>query len=346
MPVDEWKLLQEKLGPFAQREMTLDERAQQRPAARASSEDDSPEIVWNERPSRSTECIVPSQLAGKCDSQETQDTDDAPQDDLSYDIPEDEPESPRPPTPNRAEEEASFESLAKELGLSPPMITQREGEVQDVTKGDCQTLYEESSKDMKLLFVMALGLKDTTGRWIADVNHCEVYKGMNNKSSVTPTLCDMRKEMKRRAHKVGLQKFRKNSLNKAECETWLKLNPVTDFKDIVFLRREELKMYMVVVEAQKESEKLKEQKRLVANWCGNKPWLRLYCSMFADQALKALKPSDAKWTREQLDGRNSDQRPLTCVEVVTKLHNSPSIVFCTEAFSWVSCITAFEIQLS
>ena len=129
MPVDEWKLLQEKMGPFAQREIALDERARQRPAARASLEDDSPEIIWNERPSRSTECIFPSQLVGKCDSQDTKDADDDPQDDLSSDIPEDEIEEPRPPTPNPAEEEDAFESLAKEMGLSPPMITQQEGEV-------------------------------------------------------------------------------------------------------------------------------------------------------------------------------------------------------------------------
>jgi len=174
-------------------------------------------------------------------------------------------------------------------------------------------------------------LKDSKGRLLADVEDHWLYQNMANKSSVAPTVELMRKEMKRRAVKAGLTKFRKNSCSKQECIKWLKLNPVTDFKDICFLQREEFKICVVVLEAHKESQKLKEQKRLVANWTGNKPWLRLYCCVFADQAITALKCRDDKWSREMLDGRNLKDRPPTYWEVVAGLYNDDDLIFYTEA---------------
>jgi len=55
--------------------------------------------------------------------------------------------------------------------------------------------------------------------------------------------------------------------------------------------------------------------------------------MFTDAAVKALKCRDAAWTREQLDGQNSSERPLTYYEVVSRDYNEESLVFYTEALA-------------
>ena len=52
--------------------------------------------------------------------------------------------------------------------------------------------------------------------------------------------------------------------------------------------------------------------------------------MTCDEALAALRDRDRVMDREELDARNSDQRPETYEEVVARVYNDPDIVFYTE----------------
>ena len=201
-------------------------------------------------------------------------------------------------------------------------------------KGECQRLYEESGNCMKLLFAMCLGIKDRDTdprRYIADIEDDKVYKLMVNKSSIIPTVDILKAEMKRRANLRGIKKFRKNSCPKSECIRWLKQNPLTNTSDIKFLRFEEKKIYDAVLAAALEGEKQKKEKLLTSNWTGPLPWLRLYCAMMCDDAMESLKDKDRCLARDELDARNSAERPETYVEVVTRIYNDQTEVFYTES---------------
>lgn len=141
----------------------------------------------------------------------------------------------------------------------------------------------------------------------------------------------MKWEMKRRAEKAGLKKFRKNSVLKPEAMQWLKENPVKDPADVAFLISTEGELYKTLLEVAKEAEEASKEKRANASWTGNLPWLRLYCSMVHDDCRQIMPGKDLTLKRDELDaGLRSDLRPMTYEAAVAKIYNDPDIVFYTE----------------
>ena len=138
------------------------------------------------------------------------------------------------------EEEATFES-------------DLEGDTTETRRmGECEAIFKQNNNSMQLLLAMALGLRDSNGRLMADTEEDELYKAHLTKSFV-PKVPQLKAEMKRRTEKKG-NKFRKNSALKPECYRWLKANPVEDPKDIAFLKCEERKVYATLMEMAQESE--------------------------------------------------------------------------------------------
>jgi len=207
------------------------------------ADDDSPAIehgaIGEEKQDAECARLIPSRLRLSNSPKSPKSDDDKATKNPEDDIPEEELETPRPPTP-----EETFESLTLACGVSPidlarqpsmaPARMTQAGD--DEIMGDCERLFVASGNCMKTSFAMSLGLKDVKGRFIDNLEDDDFHKEMTNKAHIAPTVEILRKEMKRHAHKAELTKFQKNSCLKPECLKWLKMNPVTDFRDIVFLR--------------------------------------------------------------------------------------------------------------
>ena len=231
-------------------------------------------------------------------------------------------EEPHPPTP-------------------PPVTTARRGYAQlsdrDLLEasssnpggGDCYNLWMEKNRCPKTLMAMALGLKEPNGRLLADFEDDVRYKNMTGRSNFNPTVEILKMEMKRRAAKE-CTKHKKNSAPKTECLRWLKRNPVKDEKDVAFLVKEEGKIYAMVAKAAMEEEQLRIEKQSNANWTGACPWLRLYGAMSSDEAKQALAHFNSTLSREELDARNSIEKPETYPEVVCRIWNDVNFVYVTE----------------
>ena len=67
--------------------------------------------------------------------------------------------------------------------------------------------------------------------------------------------------------------------------------------------------------------------------------------MTHDEALLAIRNKDTCLDRQQLDARNSDVRPSTFEEVVSKLYNNPTVEFFTECLPELHMTFAEPIDL-
>jgi hypothetical protein len=214
------------------------------------------------------------------------------------------------------DEEQEFEGLV-EAGAGIPI-------------GECEKVYKKHGNSVSHLLVMSLGLSTADGRKLADFDDDDNYKTYLPKS-LMPKVPLMKWEMKRRATAAGITKFRKSSVLKPEALHWLRSNPVSNQQDVQFLTRTEDELYKTMLEAKKEIEEADREKLATSNWTGNAPWCRLYCAMTHDDALEAIKYKDNVMQRDELDARNSENRPASYEAIVAKLYNDPTEEFYTEA---------------
>jgi hypothetical protein len=196
---------------------------------------------------------------------------------------------------------------------------------------ECEKMYKQYGNSVQYLLVMSIGLTNKKGRELADFDDDPIYKAYLQKS-LQPRVPLMKAEMRRRAVQSGLTKFRKNSVLKPEAiMQWLKENPVKNPADVTFLIRTEDELYKTLTAAAAEAEEANREKLVNSNWVGNLPWLRLYCSMVHDDAMKLLPAKDLTYRRDELDaGANSNLRPMTYEAVVARVYNDPDIVFYTD----------------
>ena len=195
--------------------------------------------------------------------------------------------------------------------------------------GECYNTWIKKNKCPKTLMAFAIGLKDTNGRELADFDNDDIYKNMTGRSNFNPTVEVLRAEIKRRCEILGY-KFKKKAATKTKSIEWLKTYPIKEPKDVAFILKEEKAIYSTAVAAAAEEEKARRDRQTNANWHGHAPWLRMYGAMSTDEAKVSLAHWNRTLTREELDARNSSERPETYPEVVTRLWNDPNFVYTTE----------------
>ena len=201
-------------------------------------------------------------------------------------------------------------------------------EIADAMKSECRKAYLAANSSQQVLIAMSIGLVDpVTKRKLGDFLVDPVYTTMSNKAAFHPVVSVLKAEMKRRAKARGFQKFKKASALRPQCIQWLEDNPVIDVHDIAWIREEEGTTYAAIKDLLEEKQREEADKQTRANWTTHEPWLRLYHCMVHDEAKEALANLDRVMQRDELDARNSDERPKTYYEVVTQLYNDEDIVF-------------------
>ena len=221
-----------------------------------------------------------------------------------------------------------------------------EVEIADPMKSECRKLYLEAGSSQQVLLAMSLGMEDpVSGRKLGDIIDDAVYANMANKAAFHATVPIFKAEMKRRAKALGVTKLKKNSALRPECIAWLRENPVVDIHDIAWIRKEEGRTYHDLLDLQEEKRRDDQDRLLRANWTTQEPWLRLYHCMVSDEAKLALVDLGRVLDRDELDARNSEDRPSTYWEIVTDMYNDESMVFVTHVLPSLHQSFASEITL-
>ncbi|CAB9530620.1 unknown protein [Seminavis robusta] len=195
----------------------------------------------------------------------------------------------------------------------------------------CERVYRNKNNSQPDLLSMCIGLKtaDNT-RWLADFENDDLYKDLPQRSSFCPKVMNLKIEIRRRAKQLGAA-VRCSALLRPQCIAWLKNNPIQDVRDIAFLRLEEAKTYRVLEEQKEERDAAAANRLANSNWNVHKPWLRLYMAMCHDAAREALMMDGQVMNREELDARNSDERPPSYAQVVAGIYNDATWTPVTEA---------------
>jgi hypothetical protein len=209
----------------------------------------------------------------------------------------------------------------------------------------CEHFYMINKNSIQVLLAMCVGLTDPkNGRVLADFDNDRLYKEYLEKA-VVPKVPALKTEMKRRALAVGLTKFRKNSVSRPQALEWLKMNPVRGEANIRFLLQAEGKLYATLKGADEEKQAEAQEKLSQAAWTGCKPYLRLYICATEDAALEALRDAALAMEKDELDARNSEERPDSYEQIVADLFNDPDCDCRTDALPSLHAMFALPIDL-
>jgi hypothetical protein len=229
--------------------------------------------------------------------------------------------------------------------MAPELHTQR---------GACETLFMWMQRSQPYLIAMSQGLiarpddaYPTT--FVFDMDRDDLLKTCAQKALILPKLKILKEEVVRREEvmrKATGRKIKpmKKSASRVELLEWLKVNPVTDSLDEAFLYFEANKTYRMLM-AQAETAAAAERDRLNnSNWHGPKPHLRLYHCTVDDEVIVLLRNKENVLTREELDARNSAERPQTYYQKVADLYNSNK-VYITDCLPDLHSMFADPIEL-
>jgi hypothetical protein len=123
----------------------------------------------------------------------------------------------------------------------------------------------------------------------------------------------------------------KKSAKKNELIQWLKLHPLDEPEDLVFVGNEINKTYKAIKHLAEEAKAMERTTLASKNWSMHN-WLRLYCCAIDDEARPFLLVKDDCMERDELDGRNHEERPPTWHEKIVELYNSDK-VYVTDVLS-------------
>ena len=165
-------------------------------------------------------------------------------------------------------------------------------------KSPCESHFEEKGNNLKVLFSMLIGLKNTDGSLIG------FGKNPSKKSRYTkPTNKDL----------MGEMRGRKNVINDStvtntqwKYESWLVENPVTNESCIAFIKNKYMESYNAAENEKNNTEYGRCQ------WSGVKPYLCLiHCIVDVDENKEAFFESFTVLGRLEVDGHNdpSSARP-------------------------------------
>ena len=219
----------------------------------------------------------------------------------------------------------------------------------------CALYWQQQGNKPDVLLAMAVGMSlednerpcdDGDDRMLADFTQ-EPYVSLSQNSSYSPRQKTFAAEVARRR---SIQMRTDASLKPLACSGWVKSralawlydNVVALPNDVEFLRREEPKIHRVLMNVLTTAKEQERRKASAANWGSYKPWLRLYCCIFSDEALEAFLGKDFTFQNaEQTDARNTEEfRPETFEEVVCRLYNDHNFICITEPLASRAAILA------
>jgi hypothetical protein len=201
----------------------------------------------------------------------------------------------------------------------------------------------------KVLFAMCLGLSadedpdnPTEIRYLSEFD-VEPYLSVKNKKPFRPMHKHLLDEIERRFEVLKIpadERFKRSDKIKATMNAarkWLKDHPLTNPRDVAFLRAEEKKFYDVQVMARLESRAVAGQKMLSAGGGGKIVLTRIadlrlvHCILHHEVKDAFLKRNNIL-EKPELDARNAPDHPLTWNQLVAAKFNDPDFEAVTEVF--------------
>ena len=178
--------------------------------------------------------------------------------------------------------------------------------------------FKSSGNDIKVLLAMGVGLRDTLSNETVPYPVFMDYTAdkrfpSTKKKSWNPSNLDLINEIKRRKKENNDMSRTNKQMTRTDALTWMKDNPISDKKDVDFILKKIVDFMTTVAEASKEKQERKGLSGSTQQWNGIAPFLRLIHSIIDfDDAKAAFQHSFNVMSRDELDGRNSEDIMRTC----------------------------------
>ncbi|CAB9522913.1 expressed unknown protein [Seminavis robusta] len=174
------------------------------------------------------------------------------------------------------------------------------------------------------LLAMCIGLKTFDLREAGNVE-VEPYCSMKLKKKVVPTQKHFCEEIRRRCILEGIIPGPKcGNWERKKCLGWLQAHPLQNSNDRAFVIQEEMKLFDLVMRAhcrEAQEEKSENKKEKASPWVTTEPYVRLIECMLDDSIREKFLEMHRLGDREELDARNSEDRPETVYESCARLFN-------------------------
>lgn len=190
---------------------------------------------------------------------------------------------------------------------------------QDGSECECRRLYVgEGGNSKKILYLLAIGLSDPddASRQLFsfdDPPWCTLPK-----TSMRPRNADYLNEINRRAYRYNiLPRPRAKNWQRPRIMEWLQAHPVCEVQCIAFLVAEVKKLRDVLNRMNEQA--LESMPTGMGKWRGSIPYLRVIMCLTDDNVKNLYLNRANVRTRQEIDGRNSENRYVGSVVLVHSL---------------------------
>jgi hypothetical protein len=177
-------------------------------------------------------------------------------------------------------------------------------------------LYIDSGNDKKVLYLLCIGLTDSSGISPLFSFEQEPWSRLP-KTSLRPRNIDYVREIARRASLFDINPPpRASNWTRIQINDWLERNPVRENADVDFLGNEVKRLHGVLVRAQEQARRMDAMNNTThgrgaaggQKWRGIVPYLRIILCLTQDSVkCLYLMRADTR-SRQELDARNSEAR--------------------------------------
>ncbi|CAB9516211.1 unknown protein [Seminavis robusta] len=193
-------------------------------------------------------------------------------------------------------------------------------EMAELDAGPAERFYKKNGEKAVDLMAMGIGLKTSDFREVGNTDE-EPYASMKFRKKVVPTQKHLTDEIKRRCivDKPNEKHPSPRNWDKKKCMAWLQANPVGNGSDRAFIIAEERKLYDLVLKAQNEKDE--KEKERASPWNYTEPYIRLIECMLDESIRDKFTNMNDIGGRDELDARNSVERPENVYEACARLFN-------------------------
>ena len=176
------------------------------------------------------------------------------------------------------------------------------------TSCEAEMTYVSSGNGKSALYLLSIGLTKNSSSDPLFCLDAEPWSRLP-KSTLRPSVIDFDKEIGRRSKSLNINpKPRTKNWTNSQRVEWLQENPLTDYGDIAFLRREVRRVGEVLIRRVVESNGVNGVGGKKAHWRGPVPYLRIIMCLTETNVKRLFLTRSDSVTRPEFDARNSQSR--------------------------------------
>ncbi|CAB9501760.1 unknown protein [Seminavis robusta] len=187
------------------------------------------------------------------------------------------------------------------------------------TLGPAERCHRINGQKANELMAMAIGLTTKEGRQLGNTDE-EPYASMKFRKKVVPTSALLIQEIKRRCMAANTKQPACKNWDKKKLVKWMQLYPLTEERDVKYVIEQEQKLFDLSTRMNEERASEKKQGGHGA-WAYPEPWIRVYECILSEEVRDLFVKSTQVHSRDELDARNSSERPETIWEAAARLYN-------------------------